>query len=134
MDSNPDAVLQRRRVVRGGVHFSTNNLNCSVFSGGLYKRIGLAYWIQTRTTPSADYTGSISGNTYRYYRVIVTTGDPSMLINASGINGLFISGYYADRIQTGVFFDHVSRNNVIPVSDIRHDLRSVVGIGVEHRR
>jgi hypothetical protein len=33
----------------------------------------------------------------------VTTGDPSMLINASGINGLFISGYYADRIQTGVF-------------------------------
>jgi hypothetical protein len=85
---------------------STNNLNCSVFSGGLYKRIGLVFtgYANPNNALRRLYRQYI-GNTevYRYYRVIVTTGDPSMLINASGINGLFISGYYADRIQTGVF-------------------------------
>lgn len=86
---------------------SVNNLNCSAFS--LVGSINGTDWYlldtQTRTTPSTDYTGNISTNTesYRYYRVIATAGDPSMLINATGINGLFISGYYADRIQTGVF-------------------------------
>jgi hypothetical protein len=105
-----------------------------VLSGG-YKRIGLVLDTQTRTTPSADYRRYI-GNTevYRYYRVIVTTGDPSMLINASGINGLFISGYYADRIQTGVFSSTTYPEIILRVGYIRHDLRSVVGIGVEHRR
>jgi hypothetical protein len=50
MDSNQNAVLQRRRVVRG-VHFSTNNLNCSVFS--LVGSINGSDWFtaQTRTTP-----------------------------------------------------------------------------------
>jgi hypothetical protein len=89
----------------GGVHFKHKQFK--LFRCSLVGSINGSDWYlldtQTRTTPSADYTGSM-GNTevYRYYRVIVTTGDPSMLINASGINGLFISGYYADRIQTGV--------------------------------
>jgi hypothetical protein len=49
-------------VVRGGVHFSTNNLNCSVFSGGLYKRIGLVFTgYANPNNASADYTGGISG-------------------------------------------------------------------------
>lgn len=85
---------------------STNNLNCSVFSlvGSVN---GIAWYLldtQTRTTPSDNYTGNIPTNTnsYKYYRFIATTGDPSALINATGINGLFINGYYSTRTQNGV--------------------------------
>jgi hypothetical protein len=108
-----------------------------VLSGGLYKRIGLVFTGYANPNSPPPTIPAVCGNTevYRYYRVIVTTGDPSMLINASGINGLFISGYYADRIQTGVFSSTTYPEiTSYSVSDIRHDLRSVVGIGVEHRR
>jgi hypothetical protein len=106
---------------------------------GLYKRIGLVFtgYANPNNALRRLYRQYI-GNTevYRYYRVIVTTGDPSMLINASGINGLFISGYYADRIQTGVFssttYPEITSYSVSDIYDTTFVLSW--GIGVEHRR
>jgi hypothetical protein len=92
MDSNPDAYYITASPRRTWSP-STNNLNCSVLSGGLYKRIGLVFtgYANPNNALRRLYRQYIRNTeVYRYYRVIVTTGDPSMLINASGINGLFL--------------------------------------------
>lgn len=89
-----------------GAISSINNLNCSVFS--LIGSVdGIAWYLldsQTRTTPSAEYSGDISSNTYsyRYYRFIATNCDPSAIINATGLNNLIINGHFSTRTQNSV--------------------------------